>query len=91
VKSFLTEYTTTLTIDREETALCRLNAGVLQGSLLLPILFLFYNTTLLEKVYQPDLPILLLGFADDINLLTYSKSTAVNIVNIETVHDQYLE
>jgi hypothetical protein len=69
----------------------QLNTGVLLGSLLSPMLFLFYNKTLLERVYQPDLPILLLGFADSINLLTYSKSTAVNIVNIETVYDQCLE
>jgi hypothetical protein len=76
-----------LIVNNEETALQQLNAGVLQGSLLLLILFLFYNALLLEAVNQLDLPIALLGFADDINLLTYSETTAVNCTNLKTVHD----
>jgi hypothetical protein len=76
-----------LIVDNEETALQQLNAGVLQGSLLSPILFLFYNALLLEAVNQPDLPIALLGFVDDINLLTYSKTIAVNCTNLKTAHN----
>jgi hypothetical protein len=44
---------------------------VLQGSLLLLILFLFYNVLLLKALNQLDLLLLPLGFADNINLLTY--------------------
>jgi hypothetical protein len=50
VGSFLTGWSTTLVVNKEETAPCQLNAGVLQGSLLSPILFLFYNALLLEAV-----------------------------------------
>jgi retron-type reverse transcriptase len=43
VRSFLTDRTTTLLVDNEETKLRQLKAGVPQGSPLSPILFLFYN------------------------------------------------
>jgi retron-type reverse transcriptase len=51
VKSFLTERTTTLLVDGEESAPRQLAAGVPQGSPLSPILFLFYNALLLEAAY----------------------------------------
>ena len=50
VRSFLTDCTTTLLVDNEETEPHQLNAGVPQGSLLSPILFLFYNALLLEAL-----------------------------------------
>jgi hypothetical protein len=80
-----------LIVNNKETALQQLNASVLQGSPLSLILFLFYNALLLEAVNQLDLPIALLGFADDINLLMYSKTTAVNCTNLKTAHNQCIE
>src|SRR6202035_1630832 len=56
-----------------------------------PILFLFYNALLLEALNQPDLPLLLLGFADDVNLLTYREAIVVNCTNLEIVHKQCLD
>ena len=91
VRSFLTGCTTTLIVDDKETALRQLNAGVPQGSPLMPILFLFYNAPLLEVANQPDLPMIPLGFADDINLLTYGEATVVNYTNLELAHDQCLD
>jgi len=91
VQSFLEGRTTTLVVDGEETAPHQLNAGVPQGSPLSPILFLFYNATLLEAAYQPDLPVIPLGFADDVNLLTYNKLTTVNLANLETTYEKCLE
>ena len=64
---------------------------MLQGSLLSPILFLFYNAPLLEAVHQPELPVLPLGFADDVNLLSYGTSTAATCANLELAHKQCLE
>jgi hypothetical protein len=91
LKSFLTDRTTILVVDSEETELRRLNAGVLQGSPLSPILFLFYNVPLLEKLYQPNLLLMPLGFADDINLLIYRENTVVNCSNLELAHDYCLD
>jgi hypothetical protein len=90
VQSFLTDRSTTFVVDSIETPPCRLPAGVLQGLLLLPILFLFYNTLLLEVLNLPEQYILLLGFADNINLLVYRKSTAQNCTVLESVYKQYL-
>jgi hypothetical protein len=91
VQSFLTEQTTTLLVDGEETAPRQLATGVPQGSPLSPILFLFYNAPLLEAVYQPELPTLPLGFADDVNLLSYGESTATTCANLELSHEQCLD
>jgi hypothetical protein len=79
VRSFLSERTTTIVVDGEETAPWQLLAGVPQGSPLSPILFLFYNALLLEVLNLPDMRMSALGFVDDINLLTYSESTAVKL------------
>ena len=87
IGSFLEGRSTTLIVDGKETTPRKLNAGVPQGSPLSPILFLFYNAPLLEAVQQPDTPILPLGFADDVNLLTYSDSTTINCFNLESAHD----
>ena len=91
LKSFLTDKATTLVVDRKETKLCQLNAGMLQASLLSLILFLFYNVPLLEKLYQPDLPLILLGFADNINLLIYREATVVNYSNLELAYKYCLD
>jgi hypothetical protein len=43
------------------------------------------HAPLLEALNLPDLRPSDLGYADDINLLTYSKSTAVNCTTLESV------
>jgi hypothetical protein len=90
VRSFLTDRTTTLLVDNEETEPRQLNAGVPQGSPLSPILLLVYNTPLLKALNQLDLPLSPLNFADDINLLTYGEATVVNCINLEIAHEQCL-
>ena len=90
VRSFLTDRSTTLVVDGVETASRRLSAGVPQGSNLSPILFLFYNAPLLEALNMPNTPISPIGFADDINLLTYSESLDVNCINLELAHEKCL-
>ena len=46
---------------------------------------------LLEALNQPDLPLSPLGFADDVNLLTYGEATVVNCTNLEIAHEQCLD
>ena len=77
-------------VDGEETAPQQLLARVPQGSPLSPILFLFYNALSLEALSLPELRLSALGFVDNINLLTYSESTAVNCNILESAHDQCL-
>jgi hypothetical protein len=90
VRSFLSKWSTTIVVDGVETALQLLAAKVLQGSLLSLMLFLFYNALLLKALDLLELRLSTLGFADDINLLTYSESTVVNCITLELAHDRCL-
>jgi hypothetical protein len=90
VQSFLSKQSTTIVVDRVETALQSLAVKVLQGSLLLLMLFLFYNALLLKALDLLELRLSTLSFADDINLLTYSKSTVVNCITLKSAHNQCL-
>ena len=91
VQSFLTDRKTTLIIDGIETEARQLRAGVPQGSPLSPILFLFYNATLLEALNLPEIPLTPIGFADDVNLLTYGPSTPINCQNLQLGHAKCLD
>ena len=53
----------------------------------MPILFFFYNALLLEVANQLDLLMILLGFANDINLLIYREAIVVNYTNLELAYD----
>ena len=90
VQSFLSKQSTTIVVDGVETALQLLAARVLQGSLLSLMLFLFYNALLLKALDLLELRLSTLGFADDINLLTYSELTVVNCITLESAHDRCL-
>ena len=60
-----------------------------QGSILLPILFLFFASILL-----PDLEgkgVIAMGFVDDSNILAYRKSTKGNCRKLEAAHDKCVE
>jgi len=75
---------TTVIVDGEETALLQLSTVLPQGSLLSLILSLFHNALLLEAFNLLDLRLSALGFANDINPLTYSESTAVNCTVLDS-------
>lgn len=75
VRSFSSDRTTTLRFDNKETATRNITAGIPQGSPISPILFLFYNGPLLEKIERAGLRVTPIGYADDINLLAYGRST----------------
>jgi hypothetical protein len=85
-QAFLHNRTTTLLIDGEITAPYQLTTGVPQGSPLSPILFLFYNSPLLDALDKPQDRLHPLGYADDINLLTYGESIPNNCTRLEEAH-----
>jgi hypothetical protein len=55
-----------------------MHTGIPQGSPVLPILFLFYNTTLIDACNPTILPASGTDFVDDVNALVFGKSTSKN-------------
>jgi hypothetical protein len=91
VQAFMTDRTTTLVVQGQESEPFPVEAGVPQGSTLSPILFLFYNAELLDICNQPRQRLSAVGFADDINILTYGLSTETNCRTIEQTHSRCLD
>jgi hypothetical protein len=60
--------------------------GISQGSLISLILYLFYNIDLLESCKSLWLHTSTIGFVDDVNILTYSKSTEQNYKKLAKIH-----
>jgi hypothetical protein len=90
VQAFITTRTTTLVIQGHETPSFSVDAGVLQGSPLSPILFLLYIVELHEICNRPWEGVLGIGFVDDTNLLAYLESTKENCKKLERVYRKLL-
>ena len=63
-----------------------INAGIPQGSPISPILYLFYNADLLEACESKRYKTSVVGFVDDVNILTYGATTEGNCKNLERTH-----
>lgn len=87
----MTNRITTLAFQGQESDTIQLEAGVPQGSSLLPILFLFYNAGLLELCENRRLQTIAVGFVDNTNILAYSLSMASNCRALEKVHTECLK
>ena len=85
--SFLKERETTLTINQRTTNAFPLSIGIPQGSPLSPILYLFYNADLLDICNRPSTNAAGIGFVDDVNILTYGKSTEENCKTLKEIHE----
>ena len=90
VQAFVTDRTTTLVVQGQESESFPVETGVPQGSTLSPILFLFYNAELLDTCNQPRQRLSAIGFADDVNILTYGRSTEINCHTLEQAHAKCL-
>jgi ribonuclease HI len=64
----------------------KVHTGIPQGSRISPILYLFYNADLLDICENITLRTSPSGFVDDVNILTFSKSTEQNCRNLERIH-----
>src|SRR3981081_1225183 len=87
----MTDRKTTLVIQGTETESFSVLAGVPQGLPLSPILFLFYNSELLDLCQRPKEGLSAIGFADDINMLAYSRSTESNCQILEAGHAKCID
>ena len=76
IRFFLTGRTTTFTLGAFEDRVRSTTSGIPQGSTLSPILFLFFASTLLPQLNAGATTAI--GFVDDTNILTYSRSTEAN-------------
>jgi hypothetical protein len=67
----------------------RVDVNISQGSLVLPILYLFYNADLLNIYENLTLRTSLTGFINDINLLTYGTSAEEICRNLKRIYNAY--
>ena len=66
-------------------------AGIPQGSILSPILFLLFAADLARVCEDEDEGTVSIAFADDINIVAYSQSTKRNCMILERVHEKALK
>lgn len=80
-QSFLQDRTTQLSFGGYTSPPIRTSTGIPQGSSLSPILYLYFTSNLLIRLSRGStFP---LGFVDDTNILTFSKSTEQNCRTLE--------
>jgi hypothetical protein len=86
IRSFLTNRTTTLVLGTYEDRVRSTMSGILQSSTLSPILFLFFASTLLLQLNAGATTAI--GFVDDTNILTFSRSTEANCRVLERANEK---
>ena len=88
--AFMKDRETTLLIHGKESDPIRIPAGVPQGSALSVILFLFYNTELLDICENDKLKTTGIGFVDDANLVAFGRNTEETCLALEKVHEKIM-
>ena len=89
VNSFLKDRQSFLTFDDRTSAMRQVNAGILQGSPVSPILFLFFNAKLVKGCEKLEIKASPVKFVNNVNILVYKRSTADTYKTLSKVHDVY--
>ena len=89
IASFLEDRTTVLKTPEYTTDEIYIDVGIPQGSSLSPILYLFYNATILTKAAEREnLGVTATGFIDDIGLLVIGNSTRENCEALQKIYNE---
>jgi len=88
VKNFLKDQHIMIIINDYMMMKCNVNVDISQDSLLSSILYLFYNTNLLEACDDIKLKTNFTNFVNDINILTYEKFIKCNCRVFSKIYDR---
>ncbi|CAJ2507588.1 Uu.00g087740.m01.CDS01 [Anthostomella pinea] len=90
IKSYINGRSAKLLFDRKESAAQELSAGVPKGSPASLILFLLYVATLYEELEAAGLPMMVVGFADDTNMLAVHPDAKRNCEVLEEAYQKFV-
>ncbi len=88
VKNFLKDWCIMITIDDYMMMKCSMNINISQDSLLLLILYLFYNVNLLKACDDIKLRTNFTNFMNDVNILTYEEFIKCNCRVLNEIYDR---
>jgi Reverse transcriptase (RNA-dependent DNA polymerase) len=86
ITSFLEERITRIKVIKGESELFLIDTGILQGSSILLILFLFFISELLDTTNNKGLRTSSIGFVDDVHILMYRDLTERNCAVLSRIH-----
>ena len=85
VKSFLSDRITTIRLKEWKSQAKSVRCGISQKSVLSPILFLFFNASLLDVCQSPAQRITFTEFVNDVNLLIYGRNIKENCKRLKAI------
>lgn len=91
ISSFLTDRTTDLKLGNYISERMEVNTGIPQGSVLSPILFLFFSADLLDICARSGSSISGLGFVDDTTVITHGSTTDETCANLDGIHRELVQ
>jgi hypothetical protein len=91
VASFMRDRRTRLSFDGKDSDPLPVPAGIPQGSPISPILFLFYNSELVDLCNTPGTKALGIGFVDDMNPIAWGPTTYSTCRTLSSVHEKCLD
>jgi hypothetical protein len=86
VKSFMSDKSITLIINRQIIELFAIFTNISQNLFVSFLLYLFYNADLLKMYDKLDINTRFFEYGNDVNILTYDKSTKKNCRTLEKMH-----
>lgn len=86
IADFLGNRTTTLRLQEGDIGNREVATGIPQGSPLSLILYLFFNADLITDLQKASAKVLVIGYIDDICIITWGEDRERNCRRIERLH-----